>query len=819
MMFLRKILGNFRLPKTKCVICIKAKQARKPFVSSERVSNAVLELIHMDVCGPMPRLSIGGHKYLYTIIDDYSRKLFVYPLKSKTEVFDNFLSFVNMAEKQTEKKLKAIRSDNGTEFINYKFKDFCTLKGVVHQKTVPYTPQQNGVAERYNRTIMERVRGMLLDSGLGEQFWKEAAETAAYLINIVPKQRSKLSANEKWNNEVTDLGKLRIFGEKVMVHIPKEKRSKLTQKSKECIWLGYTLNGDKVYDPVGKRIELSRDIITIADATQFHVKPETQNSSKPDVMSAFRGTHVDSEEGQIDMNPQNVNEVMISPEAEKWKAAMESEYQSLMENQTWILTDLPEGKRPIKSKWVFTTKRDQEGNILRYKARLVARGFSQVEGIDYNETFAPVVRYTSIRILLSIASHMKLRISQMDAVTAYLNGTLEEELYMEQPEGFEAVKGKYCRLVKSLYGLKQAGRVWNETLDKVLRNYGLEKSKMDQCIYYSVKDGEMLILAIYVDDILIFSSNHELEKNLKDELQRNFKMKDMGAASSILGIRITRNEKFQQISIDQEAYIREILKRFKMTDCNAVSTPLDPNQRITASMEPQNQAENMEMAGVPYRQAIGSLLFLSIITRPDIGFAVNLLSRYCENPGKAHWGAVKRIFRYLRGTMKYKLTYGGTENELTGYCDADWASDMDQRKSTTGYVYTMFGGAVSWNSKRQPTIALSSTEAEYMSMVSAIQECKWLKQFLEEIFGINEPVTIYCDNKGALQVFLNNSYSPRTKHMDIKDKFIREKINDGEVNVKYIETNEMPADILTKAVPGSKILKHLPVFGVNNRFV
>lgn len=225
------------------------------------------------------------------------------------------------------------------------------------------------------------------------------------------------------------------------------------------------------------------------------------------------------------------------------------------------------------------------------------------------------------------------------------------------------------------------------------------------------------------------------------------------------------------------------------------------------------------MAGVPYRQAIGSLLFLSIITRPDIGFAVSLLSRYCENPGKAHWGAVKRIFRYLKGTMRYNLTYGATENGLTGYCDADWASDMDQRKSTTGYVYTMFGGAVSWNCKRQPTIALSSTEAEYMSMVSAIQECKWLKQFLEEIFEIKESVTIYCDNKGALQVLLNNSYSPRTKHMDIKDKFIREKINDGEINVRYMETSEMPADILTKAVPNSKIMKHLPTFGVNNRFV
>lgn len=259
------------------------------------------------------------------------------------------------------------------------------------------------------------------------------------------------------------------------------------------------------------------------------------------------------------MNPQNVNEAMTSPEAEKWKAAMESEYRSLIENETWTLEKLPEGKKAIKCKWIFTTKQDTNGDIIRYKARLVARGFSQVEGIDYNETFAPVVRYTSIRILLSIASHLNLRISQMDAVTAYLNGTLDEELYMEQPDGYEIEPGKCCRLIKSIYGLKQAGRVWNETLDKVLKNYGLERSKMDQCIYFSNNEKRILILAIYVDDILIFSNDFKTEADLKKELQRHFKMKDMGAASSILGIRITRNEQFQQISIDQEGYIRDIL--------------------------------------------------------------------------------------------------------------------------------------------------------------------------------------------------------------------------------------------------------------------
>lgn len=867
MLFLRAILGPFRIPKTKCIVCIKAKQARKPFLPSERESKKILELVHMDVCGPLPIKSLGGHTNFLTIIDDFSRKLFLFVMKSKTEVFDIFSDFVNMAEKQTGQTLKAIRTDNGTEFVNQKFGNFCNEKGVIHQRTIPYSPQQNGVAERYNRTIMERVRGMLLDSELGQHFWAEAAKTAADLINLIPKGNQGLSADEKWNGEKPNLQNLRIFGQKIMVHVPKEKRNKFEDRSKECIWMGYAPNGDRVYDPVTRKIEFSRDVIEVdgskeekALAARQEVHVQDERTQKEDEACSAEGTtsgetsstqgmgletgntisdgifddyadseeesgegtfdyHVDSEEELISENPQTLKQAMVSPEAEEWKGAMANEHQSLMENRTWVLEELPKGKKAIKSKWVFTTKRDIDGNILRYKARLVAKGYSQVEGIDYKETFAPVVRYTSIRILLSIAANMNLSIRQMDAVTAYLNGTLDEEIYMIQPEGYDDGTGRCCKLVKSIYGLKQAGRVWNETLNRVLENFGLKRSKMDQCIYYSVGDRGILILTIYVDDILIFSNNDELEKSLRDELHRNFKMKDMGEVSSILGIRIKREKKYKFVTIDQEGYIKEILKRFKMTDCNMVTTPLDCNQKLTVSMGPQNKKEEAEMRKIPYRQAIGSLLFLSIISRPDISFAVNLLSRFCENPGKAHWGAIKRVFRYLKGTMKYKLTYGQTQDEVTGYCDADWAADLDQRKSTTGYVFTMYGGAVSWNSKRQPTIALSSTEAEYMSMVSAIQECRWIRQLLDEIFGIDNAITMYCDNKGAMQVFMNNSYSPRTKHMDIKDKFIREKMNDGEIEVKYRETNEMPADILTKAVSCSKLMKHLPTYGVNHGFI
>lgn len=470
-----------------------------------------------------------------------------------------------------------------------------------------------------------------------------------------------------------------------------------------------------------------------------------------------------------------------------------------MENNTWILTNIPKEKRAIKCKWVYATKEDINGEITKFKARLVAKGFSQIEGIDYQETFAPVVRYSSIRMLLAIAAHYNLEIAQMDAVTAFLNGKLEEEIYMEQPLHFDDKSGRYCKLIKSIYGLKQASRVWNETLNRTLTTFGLTRSQVDQCIYHQIKKNDILIVAIYVDDILIFSNKKELEIKVKNALISDYKMKDMGVASSILGVRITRDREKGTITLDQTAYINRILIRFDMQERKPVRSPLDPSQKLSNEMCPKKEDLRLSMKKIPYRQAIGSLLFLAMISRPDISFSVNLLSRYCENPGLAHWGAVKRLMHYIKGTINYRLIYGTSNESLKGYSDADWAADLDERKSTTGYLFTLFGGAISWVSKRQPTVALSSTEAEYMATVASIQESIWLKNLFKEMFtSFANPTTIFCDNKGAIQVLNNNSYSSRTKHIDIKIKFIREHLENHSVKIEYLPTADMPADILTK---------------------
>lgn len=507
----------------------------------------------------------------------------------------------------------------------------------------------------------------------------------------------------------------------------------------------------------------------------------------------------------------------------EWKKSMLIEYESLLANDTWKLCELPVGRKAIDSKWVYKIKRNAIGEIERYKARLVIKGYSQVKGIDYDETYSPVARYSSIRFLLAMAAKFNMIIHQMDAVTAFLQGELSEEIYMQQPDGFNDKSGKVCRLNRALYGLKQSSRIWNDKLNDVLLcKLKFLRSTIDQCIYFKHSEMNTIILAVWVDDIMIFSSNATMCTKLKYDLSLHFHMKDLGEVKTLLGMNITRHTD-GSISIDQQRYISSIIKRFNMENCNPIDTPMDPNQKLSKEMCPKTDAEQQEMANIPFQEAIGCIMYAAQISRPDICFAVGVLSRYNTNYGRAHWTAVKRVLRYLKGTIDMKLTFQpGDIDELIGYCDADWAGDLDKRRSTTGYMFQAQGGAISWATRSQPTIALSSTEAEFMSMVAAIQEALWLKRFESEIF-LDAPKTIilYCDNQGALHLAKNKNYHSRTKHIDVRKYFIQENLhhennpaNDIKMKLLYKPTNEMAADIMTKAVNHIKLNKFIPQFGL-----
>lgn len=855
-----------------CEPCCEGKQCRLPFKRGSR-AQAILELVHTDVCGPMENASIGGAKYFVTFIDDFSRKVYVYIIKSKSDVFEKFKIFKSLVENQTGKRIKAIRSDNGTEFFNEAFTNLFNKCGIIHQKTNPYTPEQNGLAERMNRTIVEKAKCMLADAKLAVKFWAEAVNTSVYLINrSISAGLVNKTPEEVWSGNKPNLSNLRIFGSEAMVLVPKQKRTKWNPKSKKLIFVGYSegSKGFRFIDPTNFKLVESRDVKFIESIPNQNVfVPLTDSTCDQDSVGAesidltaedeFESVSSDIDETLDDTNdpdyipdnditvineefqrkssriktkhdsitylcvdkdqscePETVKEAIASKYNKEWKEAMQSEYQSLMQNKTWQLVNLPDHAKAIKCKWVFKIKSGDDGKINRFKARLVAKGCCQKQGIDYQETYSPVVRYSSIRYLMAIAAQFHLTIYQMDAVTAFLQGDLKEEVYMEQPEVYNDGTNRVCMLRKSMYGLKQASRQWNIKLSNVLIKAGFKQSKVDSCIYFNIIDKSMTFVAVYVDDLMIFSNDNAVTSNLKHQLTRQFEMKDLGEAQSCIGLRIDRCKQTGSIFLSQEKYIKNILVKFGMNDCKPVATPVDVNQKLTKEMSPKNHAERLEMEKIPYQEAVGSLLYLAQGTRPDITFAVNSVSRFNNDPGKAHWTAVKRIFRYLKNTSDVKIKFNGqTSSALIGYSDADWANDTDDRRSCTGYIFTRNGGPISWNSRRQHTVALSSTEAEYMALSSATQEAIWLKQFEEQFWPNKKPIHIHCDNRSAIHLAETETYHPRSKHIDVRHHFIRENVGNQTIILKSVGTEEMSADVLTKGVTGEKHKNCAIMMGMN----
>lgn len=543
--------------------------------------------------------------------------------------------------------------------------------------------------------------------------------------------------------------------------------------------------------------------------TDLEIRRSTRQAKKPDRYQAGGANFafVVYESTAINNEPITVKQAMNSSDGCLWKAAMDDEFQSLVSNQTWELVHLPPGMKCISNKWVFKLKTNDAEKIVRHKARLVAKGCSQREGIDYLETYSPVVRFSSIRMLMAIAVKYQLRIEQMDVVTAFLHGEVKETIYMKQPENYDDGTGKVCKLLKSLYGLKQASRNWNVKLNGVLVKAGFTRCKSDPCIYVRRINDSMIIVAVYVDDLLIFHNNNAWKDQLKSTLTKNFKMKDLGTASNILGIHVDYDFKRGIIQLDQSKYIEAILRRFNMFDSNPVKLPKDPNQRLTNEMSPITENEIQKMENIPYQEAVGSMLYLQQCTRPDISFSIAIVSQFNQNPGNVHWMAVKRLLRYLRGTIGVKLVFtkNGKHSNLCCYSDSDWGSSFCDYKSCSGFVTIWQGAAISWRSKKQTVVALSTAEAEYMALAAACQETLWLKQLREEVLGKSiEPIELFCDNKAAKDMCDNGNFSTKTKHMSIKFHFLRDLVEKQTIKISKINTERMIADSLTKAVQMQK---------------
>ncbi|KAD6118818.1 hypothetical protein E3N88_10089 [Mikania micrantha] len=711
--------------------------------------------------------------------------------QSKDEAIDKFVLYKTEVENQLNKKIKVLRSDRGGEYVS-PFADICAQNGIIHECTAPYSPQQNGIAERKNRTLKEIMNAMLISSGMSQDMWGEAILLATYLLNKIPFKKKDVTPYELWMGRKPSYKYLKVWGCLAKVVVPPPKVQRIGPKTVDCVFIGYAHHSSAyrflVHDSKNPDIHkntimesrnasffeevfpcLKKEHTSLSSCVDEIVHDEDQEQSEAEEVEPRRSKRQRIEKSFgpdfltyiVEGEPQTYREAVTSLEGPQWKEAIKNEIDSILQNHTWELVDLPPGCKPLGYRRIFKRKMKADGSIDKYKARLVIKGFRQKEGLDYFDTYSPVTRITSIRMVLAIAALRNLEVHQMDVKTAFLNGDLEEEIYMEQPVGFLAPgqAGKVCKLVKSLYGLKQAPKQWHQKFDQVMLNNGFKINECDKCVYVKNTTRGYVILCLYVDDMLIVGSDDKMIKSTKDMLKARFDMKDMGLADVILGVKINRTQ--NGLVLSQSHYVDKILEKFKPGDTSVAQTPIDTTQHLS-----KNRGEGV--AQLEYSRIIGSLMYLMTCTRPDLAYAVSRLSRYTSNPSSEHWKSMIRLLRYLRYTRNYGLHYGRDPAVIEGFSDANWISDMKDSKSTSGYVFTLGGAAIAWKSSKQTLIARSTMESEFIALDKAGEEAEWLRQFVEDVPRWPKPMSaicIHCDCQSAIGRAQSAMYNGKSRHI------------------------------------------------------
>lgn len=843
--------------KKPCGVCYGAKQVRDPHPDSDSRANRQLELVHTDLMGPFNPKSAGGNAYLLTAIDDFSGFATIRPLEHKSQATTELKKILLMWECATDKKVKTIRSDRGGEY--QELDTWCADHGVRREKSCSYTPQQNGRAERFNRTLMERTRAMLLAADMHKNLWAEATATATRVYNVSPRLQTRKTPWELFYGVKPDISYLRTFGCEVWSQPPEVHRKKLDGKSQKGKFLGFeegtkgwrillktgqivVRRNCRFFEAMGKadsdRIEEDQtgtdhgagaevqtdnedeDIATVAqpgdqepqaappaEQAQPAAKrqlPQRERAPSKRLMDAY--ALMAQEDGLLD-EPVSLDQALQQPDSAKWRKAADEELSSLRAHGVYELVKKPQGVQPLENKWVLKRKRGKDGSVERYKARLVAKGFRQREGIDYNEVFAPVARHVTLRVLLAIVATQDLELEQIDVKTAFLNGDLEEEIYMKQPAGYNWGENIVLKLKKALYGLKQAARAWNIRLTEVLKAHGFEVSLADPSFFMLRRGGRRSYILIYVDDGLIAGNKDDVEHIIKI-VEKEFELRRLGAAAFFLGMEIIRDRAMRQIILTQRKYVLTILEKMRMGDTKPRATPMECNAKIS-----KEGGDWMEQQHV-YAETVGMLMYLATCTRPDLAYSVGVLARFMARPRVEHWRRLKAVVQYLKGTAHLGLLYGPEATEVEGYSDSDYAADVDTRRSTTGYVFCFSGGAISWNSKLQSTVAASSTEAEYMAESATTKEALWIKKLMAAFTEVQGAMQLYCDNQGALALLKNPISHSRAKHIDVHHHFARERVERGEVSFQYCSTADMLADMFTKALPRPKFQEHRAKLGL-----
>lgn len=509
--------------------------------------------------------------------------------------------------------------------------------------------------------------------------------------------------------------------------------------------------------------------------------------------------------------PLTLKQAQESYQWSEWHDACQSEVGSLRKNKTWRLKKRSSvNGQVLRGKWVFKIKRGADGEIIKYKARWVVRGFEQTAGTNYNDTFASVVKPMSYKTLFAFAAALDYEIEQMDVATAFLYGEVKESVFVEQPTGFEEDEDSVCELDKALYGLKQSPRIWYNTLAEFLE--AIRYYPLDSDLSVFVKGNTFI--AVYVDDLLIFGPDKAAIAALKKDLSHRFQMTDLGPCRYYLGMEVRRDRANRTIYLNQKAYIKELLMKHDLwNDTKTAAVPMA--DRLEPSPEGYIASESLK---IKYQSAVGSLMYAMLGTRVDIAYAVSALSRYASNPHDKHWQALVRVLRYLRGTVDYELVFTGPLTPLTGWSDSDWGGDST-RRSTSGFIFNLGSGMITWSAKRQPTVALSTCEAELIGQTQATKEAIWLRSLLKELGHEQVSATvIYGDNQGAIALSKNpHGYHARSKHIDIQHKFVTEKVLSKEVEILWTDTAHQVADGLTKPLSREPFLRFRKMVGLQAR--
>ncbi|GJZ29117.1 zinc finger, CCHC-type containing protein [Tanacetum coccineum] len=824
-----------------CDACLLGKHSRTPFPSQAKFrSKNPLDLVYGDLCGPISPASHSGKKLIFLLVDDCTRFMWAYFLTSKDQTFNTFKEFRQHIEMEMRTKLRMLRTDRGGEFTSNEFTKYCKENGIARQLTAPYSPQQNGVVERRNRTVLSTTRSMMKAMKLPLNFWAEAVRHAIYILNRVP-TRALVDETpyEALYNRKPNLENLRIFGCTAYAKIKIPHLQKLEDRSIPMIYLGIE-EGSKayrLYDPKGNRKHVSRDVkfmetkpwdwdnnreetsiqgsswaslvvegfdngnttsVNSGNNTDNHqeqepitapnspITPQTYtynpNSEEEDAtICSLKNSKNGFDDTPVREEPRNYKEASTD---KKWIEAMEAELDSINKNNTWTLTTLPINHKAIGLKWVFKTKRDTKGEIIKYKAR----------SFDF-----------------STAAYHEWQVHHLDVKSAFLHGELKEEVYLTQPEGFiqQGKSGKIYKLTKALYGLRQAPRAWNMKLDQTLKSLGFKKCNLEQAVYTKKSKTSTLIVGVYVDDLIITGTPRKEIDLFKSQMKDKFEMSDLGLLAYYLGIEVT--QKGGEITIKQTGYINKILKDSNMMESNDTKIPMDPGTKLVKA------EDGNSIDATYYRSLIGCLRYL-LHTRPDLSYSVGLLSIFMQELKDHHLKAIKQVIRYIKGTKEHGIIYkkdGGCK--ITSYSDSSYGINTDQGKGTTGIVFYFGESPITWCTQKQPTVALSSCESEFMAATGAACQALWLKRLLSEITGWEEErITLKVDNISAITLVKNPVFHGRSKHIDIRYHFIRECIENGHINVEHISGELQRADILTKALPRLKFVTMRQMLGVQD---